>query len=191
MKKYLSIGLVTLSVFLLTGCGKQETTGDGASTSSSGGGENQITAKEAYKIALSEAKKYSSDCQLINVNTSRAQNNGKSRSWFILFSCPAKNKGYKVNIINGKVDQVNDSYKLDEKTISDNWINSDEVAKIAIPKCGTTTESDYYFQVDKSSMSKPAEWHVDCAVGENKTLIVKLDAATGNYLETSKAGIGW
>lgn len=154
-------------------------------------GEKLITAKQAYSIALPEAKKFSPDSYLVDINTSRVQKDGRSHSWFIRFSSATKNSGFKVNVINGKVDQTDDSYKKDDRVVPDGWLDSDQVAKIAIPKCGAVVETDYFFGLDKHLKNRPAEWSVQCTVGENKTLIIDVDAVTGNYLKTRKAGIGW
>jgi hypothetical protein len=83
VKKYLLLGLLIASGFILTGCGKQGTTGGGTPASSSG--KTQMTAREAYKIALPEAKKFSSDSYLVSLNTTSTQGDGRSRTWYVLF----------------------------------------------------------------------------------------------------------
>jgi major membrane immunogen (membrane-anchored lipoprotein) len=188
MKKYFLLGLIIASGLFLTGCGKQESTGGGVSTSSSG--KNQTTAKEAYKIALPEAKKFSSDSYLVGLNTTSVQENGQSRTWYALFYSAAKATNYKVNVVEGKITDTSDTNKKKQDQIPENWIDSDRVAQIAIPKCGETTEKDYFIDLDTNKDKAPI-WSFNCKIGENKTLYVDLKALTGEYLETRKAGIGW
>ena len=154
-------------------------------------GSKTTTAKQDYSIALSEAKRFSADSYLVDLNAVRVQNNGQSRTWYVMFRCPAKNTDYKVNIVEGRVDKTDDSYKKKTDPISGDWIDSDQVAKIAIPKCGAVTETDFFFDLDPGINGKPTLWNVDCKVGENKTLIIDVNALTGEFIKTRKAGIGW
>ena len=190
MKKYFLLGLIIFSGFLLTGCKKQTETGGGSSTSSGSGGKGQITAKEAYKISLPEAKKFSSDSYLVGLNTTSIQENGQSRTWYALFYSAAKATNYKVNVVEGKITGTSDTNKKKQNQIPENWIDSDQVAKIAIPKCGEMTEKDFFIDLDTNRDKIPI-WSFNCKVGENKTLYIDLNALTGEYLQTRKAGIGW
>lgn len=56
---------------------------------------------------------------------------------------------------------------------------------------GTVTETDFFFDLKAGTNGKPSQWSVQCKVGENKTLIVDVNASTGEFLKTRKAGIGW
>jgi hypothetical protein len=102
------------------------------------------TAKQAYSIALSEAKKFSSDSYLVDFNTVGIQNDGTSQSWFITFYSPSKQTNYKVNIIEGKVEQASEKNLKKTVEITGDWINSNQLAQIAIPKCDTVTENKFF-----------------------------------------------
>jgi len=147
-------------------------------------GNKMSTARKAYEVALAEAKKFSSDCFLANLSTVNVQPDGTSRTWFIIFYSPAKGTNYKVNVVEGKVELTDDSNKKKTTPVPENWIDSDEVAKIAIPKCGEVIENEFFFDLD-------TKWTVKCLVGENKTLYVDLNPQTGDFIKTRKAGIGW
>jgi hypothetical protein len=144
----------------------------------------ELTAKNAYNIALPEAKKFSSDSFLVNLSTVNVQSNGESKTWFVTFYSPAKGTNFKVSVTEGKITATDDANKKKTQAVSDNWIDSNEVAKIAIPKCGEVTENNFFFDLD-------TKWTVNCKVGENKTLYIDIDPKTGEYQRTRKAGIGW
>jgi hypothetical protein len=184
MKKYLSLGLVIIGALFLAGCDKQT----GSPTSSPG---KRLTANEAYKLAVLEAKKFSSDSYLVNISTVGVEDNGRSRTWYILFYSPNKNTNYKVNVVEGQITGTSDTNKKKQNQVADNWIDTDRIAKVAIPQCGQVIESEYFFDLDAENKDKISTWSVQCTVGENKTLSIDVNALSGEYIRTRKAGIGW
>lgn len=189
MKKYFLLGLIIVSGLFLTGCKKQESTG-GGKTSTTSSGKNIMTARKAYQIALPEAKKFSSDSYLVNLSTVGVDKSGYSRTWFALFYSANKATNYKVNVVEGQITGTSDTNRKKQNQIADNWLDSDKVAQTAIPKCEQVTKDEYFFDLDADS-DKASVWTVQCTVGENKTLSIDLNALTGEYLKTRKAGIGW
>jgi hypothetical protein len=107
------------------------------------------------------------------------------------FYSTSKGTNYKVNVVEGKITGTSDTNKKKQDKVADNWLDSDRVAQIAIPKCGETTEKDYFIDLDTSGKDKTSTWSFNCKVGENKALYIDLNALTGEYLQTRKAGIGW
>lgn len=111
---------------------------------------------------------------------------------FILFT--KKNTNFKVNIVEGKVDKVEESDKKKQDKIAGGWIDSSNVAKIAVPKCkeaGEVAKPDYFINLNPGKNGESSLWNFNCLVGENKTFKVYVDALTGEYTKTGKAGIGW
>jgi len=157
-------------------------------------GESIISAKSVYPIVVSEAKKFSGDSFLVDLNTTGVQKDGKSKTWYALFYSPSKKTNFKINLVEGKVDKTEEGDKKKTEPISEGWIDSINVAKIAIPKCeetGMVAEPDYFISLDPGKNGKNATWRMNCLVGENKTLTVDVDAVTGEFIKTGKAGIGW
>ena len=154
-------------------------------------GQSLITAKPAYQVALSEAKKFSPDCYLVNLNTSGVQKDGRSKTWYIFFYSPSRNTNLKVNVVEGKVEKTDDKNKNIIVEIAGDWIDSDQAANIALPQCGQIYEEDYFIDLDVDKDGKTPVWDFKCSVGKNKSLTIVINAQTGEYIKTRKSGIGW
>lgn len=153
-----------------------------------------MTAKQAYFIALSGAKKLASDNYLVRLNNNKVQKNGRSTTWFITFYSPSKNTNYRLTIFKGKVDKIDDKNRNETAPLSDEWIDSDQVARVAIPKCDKTTTNNFYFGLEPSESSPKKgiiKWTVECNMGDYKSLFIDVNAESGEFIKTRKAGIGW
>ena len=168
--------------------GSPTTVGTDKTTTTSSGSKT-FTAKQAYPIAFAEAKKFASDVYLVNLSTSGTQSNGESNSWFATFYSPSKDVGYRVGVVDGKINNPREEKKNNTDKVTDGWIDSTQAAKVGIPKCGTVIDTDYFFDLDVSKAK--TEWSISCLVGEDKTLKILIDAYSGDFLRTSQAGIGW
>lgn len=151
-------------------------------------------AKSAYNAALKEAKKFSSDSYLVDMDTTGVQSDGKSETWYIYFYSPSKNTNLKVFIVGGKVDRTEEKDVKKRDQITGEWVDSTIVAKIAVPKCneeGQYNNPDYFINLDAGKNNEAPMWNMNCLVGENKTFKVYINAETGEFIKTGKAGIGW
>lgn len=164
-------------------------TTDQTTTTQTESNSKTYTAKQGYTIALPEAKKFASDVYLVNLSTSGTQSNGESNSWFADFYSPSKGAGFRVGVVDGKINNPREEKKNNTDQIADGWIDSTQAAKVGIPKCGTVIDTDYFFDLDVSK--DKTEWSINCLVGEDKTLKILIDAYSGEFLRTSQAGIGW
>jgi hypothetical protein len=150
-----------------------------------------MTAKQGYRIALREAQKFSPDSYLVDLSTVNVRKDGTSKTWFVLFYSPAKKTHYRVNIREGNVERA--YVRSDNKTrqVSGNWLDSSDVSKAAISRCGAVTKDEYFFSLDQNARDQYPKWSVCCMVGENKSLFVEINALTGEFVRIRKAGIGW
>jgi hypothetical protein len=153
--------------------------------------QEMIIAKTAYQKTLSEAKKFSPDSYLVNLNTTGVQKDGKSNTWYIFFCSPSRNMNFKVNVVDGKVEKTSDTKKNKTVEIAGNWIDSDQAAEIAVSKCDAVYEDDYFIDLDIDKDGKTPIWNFKFKVGEDKTLTIVINAQTGEYIKTRKSGIGW
>jgi cytoskeletal protein RodZ len=149
------------------------------------------TAKPAYRTALAEAKRFARDSFLVDLDTTGVQKDGKSRTWYVLFYSPSRNTNLKVNVVGGRVQKTEALDKKKTVEIAGDWIDSDQAASIAQPKCGQVSEEDYFINLRVGKDGKTLTWNFHCNVGKHKTLIIDVNARTGEYIKTRKAGIGW
>lgn len=140
---------------------------------------------------MAEAKKFAHDSFLVDIDTSGIQKDGKSTTWYVLLYSPSRNTNLKVNIVDGIIQKTESSNKKKTVEIEGDWIDSDRVAATARPKCGQVLEEDYFLSLRVDRDGKTLIWNFNCRVGENKTLIIDVNARTGKYIKTRKAGIGW
>jgi hypothetical protein len=193
-------GVIVVIMLVLAGIGllfvKNGQTGDSAASAAKTNPlanlrQSTGTAKAAYQTALAEAKKFARDSFLVDLDTTGVQKDGKSRTWYILFYSPSKNTNFKVNVVEGKIDRTVAADKKKVAEIAGNWIDSDQAAGIALPKCGKVSEEDYFINLRVDKNGKAPVWNFNCKVGIYKTLIIDVNARTGEYIKTRKAGIGW
>jgi hypothetical protein len=155
--------------------------------------QNKLSAKKAYSVALPVAKRFSSDSVLVDLNTTGVQADGKSRSWYALFYSASRKTNFKINIVAGYM-RTEEGDKKKTDPIADGWIDSTDVAPVALPKfkeMGELSEPDYFIALKSGKNNKHAIWSMNCRVGENRTLTVDIDAVTGEFIKTRKSGIGW
>lgn len=193
MKKIIIFVFLLTTGLMLGGCTPEKKSNESGSSKVVFGAKT-ITAKQGYEAALPESKKFSSDSYLVDLDTTGVEKDGKSKTWYVLFYSPSKNTNYKVNIVEGKVDRTEEDDKKKKDKIADGWVDSTNVAGIAIPKCkeaGEIAEPDYFINLDPGKDGGNPVWNFNCLVGENKTFKVYVDAITGEFTKTGKAGIGW
>jgi hypothetical protein len=191
---------IVVLILILAGIGliflKDKQTGNStalAAETDSAANPNQLTgtARPAYRTALAEAKRFARDSFLVDLDTSGVQKDGKSRTWYVLFYSPSRNTNLKVNVVGGRVQKTEPSNRKKTVEIAGDWIDSDQAAGIARPKCGQVSEEDYFINLRVDKDGKTLTWNFNCRVGEHKTLIIDVNARTGEYIKTRKAGIGW
>lgn len=145
---------------------------------------NFLTAKSAYQIALVDAKKFSPDIFLVDLNTIAVQENGFSRTWYFSFYSPLKNTNYRINMVDGKISRTFEKDDGKKNPLIENWVDTDTIATTAIPKCSTTIESEYYFSLSNNNGN--SIWSVKC-VGENNVVqYLDFNAESGVYQTTRK-----
>jgi len=155
-----------------------------------GGGDILMTgktAKTAYKIALVEAKKRSSDAAAVDIYAN-VDNKGESSSWNVEFYSAAANQKFKLIIKEGKLAETREEKVSQNNSVGENWVDSNQIMDRALKECGQVVEDKYFASLDNS---KKLQWKVNCQVGEDKSLYVVFDGATGEFIETRQAGIGW
>lgn len=145
------------------------------------------TAKAAYQIALAEVKKSNPDAFLVDINA-HVNNKGESDNWYGEFYSPSSDKIFRMIIKSGRVTEVQEKKATKKNPVGENWIDNDKIMGIALKECGQVTEDEYFVSLDNINKLK---WSVSCLVGENKTLYADIDAITGEFIKTRKAGIGW
>ena len=143
-----------------------------------------MTAKNAYQIALVDAKKFSPDIFLVDLNTIAVQENGFSRTWYFSFYSPLKNTNYRINMVDGKITQTFEKNEDKKTPVVENWVDTDTIAATAIPKCGTTIESEYFFNLNNRDGN--STWSVKCVGEDNVTQYIDLSAESGAYQTTRK-----
>lgn len=190
-------------VLLLVGCGGAAPAPAGSSPAGDDekeqaqaqpGGAKLITAAEAHQKALPEGEQWAADSFLVDVYTSGIQADGKSNTWYVTFYSPARQTGFMVTIRAGKVDQAEEKKTNEQSQIEGDWVDSPQAARVAVPKCeqaGQLAEPKYFISLNAGRNGQPAYWRFNCLVGEDKTLVVYVDALTGEFQKTGKAGIGW
>ena len=193
MKKIRIFVFLLTAVLVLGGC-TPEKKPDGNAGGEIISGSKMITAKQGYGIALPETRKFSSDSYLAGLDTTGVRQDGKSNTWYVLFYSPAKNTNLKVNVVGGKVERTEEKDEKKKDRIVDGWVDSTDVARVATPMCkeaGETTEANYFVNLDPGKGGGSPVWNFNCLVGENKTFKVYVNALTGEFTRTGKAGIGW
>jgi len=185
----LIIGIILAVVLFIAGfffvSKKPSTTGNESITNnifSSG-----KTAKAAYQTALIEAKKRKNDSYLVDINA-HVDSKGESENWYAEFYSPSSKEQFRIIMKNGRVTQVQTKKTLKTNPVGDNWIDNGQIMGAALKECGQVTENKYFISLNKINKLR---WGVNCKVGENKTLYVDIDATTGKFIKTRKAGIGW
>lgn len=190
MKKTIIFIFVFLVSLIVGGCTPSKLTTGGETTL----GIKMMTAKQGYEMAIAEAKKFSSDSFLTDLDTTGVKEDGTSNTWYVLFFSPMKNTNYKVNVVGGKVERAEEGDKKKKDRIVDGWTDSTNVVKVAIPKCkevGEVAEPNYFINLNPGKNGENPVWNFNCLVGENKTFKVYIDGLTGEFTKTGKAGIGW
>jgi hypothetical protein len=169
-------------------------TSDNNSTASNVMNKNQNGARNAYSLALDSARQYSTDSYLVDINTTGVDSNGLSKTWYVYFYSPSKDKNFKVYVVEGKVDRTEEKSASKKEQLSDKWVDSVVIAKEAVETCdeqGKMNPPDYFISLNPGKDDEPDFWSYNCLVGENKTLKVYFNASTGEFMDTGRAGIGW
>ena len=93
----------------------------------------KINAKEAYKVALPYAKKWSSDAYLVEVTNfiGTKEADGKSKTWEVRFYSPSKDQDYVISVRGGEVRGGNERAHMSLNKIVDNWVDSDVAMETA------------------------------------------------------------
>ncbi len=150
--------------------------------------KNSASARLAYEIGKKSMDSLHKDAYLVDLFTN-ATKTGENETWQVQFYSPSSNVQIKFLIKNGAVVETINEKPSKKKPVGENWVDSVRAAKIAEQYCAESEDNKYLFSLDAIS-GKP-QWSVSCLVGENKTLRVKIDAVTGVFIKTSRAGIGW
>jgi len=183
--------VITLIIFLVLACfvflnKNSQKTGEnsvGANLLNSG-----KTAQSAYQTTLTEAIKKRDDARPVDISA-YVNNKGTSDNWYVEFYSASSGELFKISIKNGKVTDIIDQKTTKKESIGENWVDSNRAVERALQECGQVTEKTYFVSLDH--LGANIKWNINCKVGENKTLRVEIDAPTGVYIATHKAGIGW
>ena len=170
----------------MSGCSKQST---GSSTSGKTLQEKTTvdtlaTAKQAYNLAKKEAKNWAGDAVLVDLSNFRGSDDmsGKARKWKLEFNSVEKDKELEVYILSGKFDDSMDQKFKEQEAISEDWIDS-PVAFEKAKEYFEGEEADNYW-MGLTDNKGTIVWNLKCDRIEGKPLWVKLNAQTGELIET-------
>lgn len=189
-KQYLIIGVVIVFVILgaiifrpKRGPSSQGQTQPGGSIVS---GNKRLTAKQAYDLALPEAKKYAADGFLVDMYSISSSYNktyadGTSETWYFIFHSAAKPQ-YRVKVDGTKIDSATDISGTKTVEIPSGWLDSNEAVKIAADKCQGAPENSYFYNISTKTDNKSFVWGVACRIND-KNQTTRLDAFSGKIEE--------
>ena len=146
-------------------------------------GQSQpLSARKAYQIAQSYAKKWAQDAVLVDVsNFFSESNNGLADQWAFIFRSPQKGegKGYEVWIIDGELSREETTSTRFLEPVADNWLDSDVIAQKAQEYFQGLTCKNYWYGLSGNT------WQVKCSKeGGGKPKWVELNAVTGEFIKT-------
>ncbi len=190
MKKFkllFTLSIFLLSSILLTGCNKKPT-----AESTSGKTEQKntaqtselTTAKQAYTLAKKEAQNWAGDAVLVDLSNFRGSDDmsGKARKWKLEFNSVEKDKELEVYILSGEFDDSMEQKFKDQETIDEGWIDSSDAMEKA-KEYFEGEEADNYW-MGLTDNKGTIVWNLKCDRIEGKPLWVKLNAQTGEVIET-------
>ena len=141
-----------------------------------------FTARKAYQIAQSYAKKWAQDAVLVDVsNFISESNDGLANQWAFTFRSPQKGEsdGYEVWIIDGEFSREETTSTRFLKPVENGWLDSDVIAQKAQEYFQGLTCKNYWYGLTGNS------WKVKCSKeGGGKPKWVELNAVTGEFVRT-------
>ena len=144
---------------------------------------HSISARNAYQIAQSYAKKWAQDAVLVDVsNFISGSNDGLADLWTFTFRSPQKGEsdGYEVWIADGKFsrEEIGTSTRF-LNPVENNWLDSDVIAQKAQEYFQGLTCKNYWYGLTGNT------WKVKCSKeGGGKPKWVELNAVTGEFIKT-------
>ncbi len=141
----------------------------------------ETTAREAYKVALKEAKKWDNNVVLIkvtNFSSDETKPYGEAEHWDFWFDSDNKDKLLEVDILNGEIMRTDEPFKANSKPLVEGWLDSPEV----IEKAGEKINYDDCKRVWMGASQN--DWNVKCSREGQEPFWVILDAKTGKIKET-------
>jgi hypothetical protein len=143
-----------------------------------------LSAGEAFALAHGAAEQWCRDAVLVEVNTfpRPPQPDGRGSGWKFEFDSANQGEKLEVHIRRGKVFQTMTGKRSEQDPIIGQWIDSPEVMRRAADRLAVCTGSGYWLGLSMSG-DRPV-WRIKCSDGGHQQAWVKMDAITGEEIES-------
>jgi|GEM_PF-1946482 len=143
-----------------------------------------LSAREAYAPAQTAAAEWSPDAVLVEINTypRPPQPDGRGSCWKFEFNSALQEEKYEVHIRRGKVFQTMTGKLARQEEITGQWMDSSEAMLQAADPLSACTGQGYWMGLSMSG-DRPV-WRIKCSEGAKQQAWVKLDAVTGEEIES-------
>lgn len=137
----------------------------------------EISAKQAYEIALPYANKWEGDAILDSIDNFAGGQNKKGlfSAWNITFYSRTLDKSLKIEIVDGKY-KDEDNKIANKKVVNNNWIDSTIVMENARSYFDEEQCKSIWLGLSEDT------WHVKCSRSGGNPKWVLLKADTGDFI---------
>ena len=184
-KQYLWLLLVL--IFSCVSNDKKEKTGEESPAptekSSSAVTNYQLTAREAFRLAKKEVKKWDKNAKLVEISTypSSPKAEGTCAGWKFEFNSTSKNQRLEVLVRRGKVSQTDEGKLLKNEPVSGEWMDSDKIADIGREYLDYSNSKLW---LGMASYDGAPAWNIRARNNDGKTKWVRINALNGEMIKS-------
>ena len=144
----------------------------------------ELTAREAYRLAQTEAVDWAADAVLVDISNFRGTSltNGRSARWKLEFNSNSMNKELEVHISRGKILQIMEEKFKKREAITGTWIDTPKALDISFEYFTNKPVDNYWFGL--SSKEGIATWYVKCDYDDGVPTWVHINVLTGEVIKT-------
>ena len=180
------LAVLVVEVVLMSGCtqkAEEKSASEEATATTST--KKELTAREAFRIALPKAQEWSSDAALMEITNymgSKNRTDGRAAVWTFEFGSSGA-KRLEVYVRKGEVSRTLKKNKyVKEDAIIGEWIDSPEAMDIALKHCGEEPVKNYWLGLS-TDLDGTISWVVQCQRNKGPVM-VDINALTGEVIET-------
>jgi len=143
-----------------------------------------LSAREAFTLAHETAEEWSPDAVLVEVNTfpRPPEPDGRGSGWKLEFNSAHRGERLEVHIRRGKVFQSLTGKLSQHEPIAGRWMDSPEAMRQTAGRLSVCTGQGYWMGLSMSG-DRPV-WRIKCSEGSKQQAWVKMDALTGEEIES-------
>ena len=174
--------LIILGILLISGYAQESE--EKSTTEATTTTKVKLTAREALNIAEIVVRDWAQDSVLVDLSNFRgsSETDGRAARWKFEFNSESMKKDLEVHVSRGKILQKMEGKYKERDVITGEWIDTPMAMSIALKYFDDKPIKNYWLGIGNNDGT--IVWYVKCDYDEGIPTWVKINALTGELIET-------